>query len=95
MGHDIDQESKRQFSPVGWRDPAGDAYARAAAPAVNDPAPTQHYQDAYFRLDDPGPYAMRQLGRVAARLSKLARSPLRALPRRVSPSTERSAPLPD
>ena len=55
---------------VGWRDPVGDANALAtrSAPATIAQVPLR---DAYFRLNDPGPYLALSTGRIVRRLNKL------------------------
>lgn len=72
----LEASAPRESSlPIGWRDPAGEANARAVRPSApgDSIARAISFRDAYFRVDDPGPYLARQLGRINARLAKLVR----------------------
>jgi D-aspartate ligase len=66
---------KPSISPQGWRDPSGEANARATRSANIEESIKGRipFHDAYFRLDDPQPYIKRQLVRVWARILRLGR----------------------
>ena len=60
-------------APAGWRDPEGDANARAASPGAPE-VTWNRWRDAYFRFDDPMPFVALKLGHAAERLRRLRRA---------------------
>jgi predicted ATP-grasp superfamily ATP-dependent carboligase len=62
--------SLRKGCPCGWRDPFGDAWARAAAGAPAGRFPVR-MRDAYWRAADPGPGMKLQLEALGRRIDRM------------------------
>jgi predicted ATP-grasp superfamily ATP-dependent carboligase len=65
----LDPPKSRPVRACGWRDPIGDANSLAATGSTNSAPVT--LRDAYWRMNDPGPYLALQSQRIRQRVSRL------------------------